>query len=408
MTVLTAPAPRPVLTAPSPLAVSPFRRPPLRLLLALVLMLVSCVAWRRGVYYSGGADVVVLAKAALAMVALALAMTAPRRGCPWSQLRAGPLPWLALYLTITMTGALLHGTGVATAVLAARVVLLAVTIVLLVRSYPWPTLLSTLTGAMLLVALVGAATGVGSLASGRLYGGIPPLNANEISLLIGVPVVCLVWRCANHVATPLEAGAVLPLLGIIWLTGTRTGLAALVLAFVLVVLMAPRIPPWLLSVIALAVPTLLYVVLMTPIVSSYATRGDVEGTLTLNSRTVAWRAATQYADTAVGQLMGVGLSVKQIPVSAMYRNEQILDSTWVSAIVQAGAIGTVALALMTLLTLARSLTIPSPQRGLVVAVLVLLVVRSMLESGLFDASAAFLTFLCFSLSVPPRAHPEPR
>ena len=56
-----------------PADVTPYRRPPLRLFVILSLLLVSTVAWRRGVYYSGGFDVVVAAKALLDVVALALA-----------------------------------------------------------------------------------------------------------------------------------------------------------------------------------------------------------------------------------------------------------------------------------------------------------------------------------------------
>lgn len=405
---MTAVLVAPRVAPPAPASVTPFRRPPLRLLIVLLLLLTSCVAWRRGVFYSGGLDVVVMAKAALCVVALLLAGTAPRTGVPWSALRAGPVPWLGLYLCVSFVGALMHGNALPTAVLAARVVLITVTIVLLVRAYPWSTLLSTLTSAMLLLAGVGTVTGIGSLATGRLYGGIPPLNANEISLLIGVPLVCIVWRCVNHAATSLEVAAVLPLLGVIWLTGTRTGLAALVLSFLLLAAMAPRVPAWLVCVCALGLPVLLYLVFLTPLVSSYVTRGDAESTMTLNSRTVAWGAAIRYADGGVTQLLGSGLSVKEIPVSAMYRNTQILDSTWVSAIVQAGWVGTATLAVMALLTLARSLALPNPQRSLIFAVLVLLIVRSILESGLFDASAAFIPFLCFSLAIqrpPPREGP---
>jgi hypothetical protein len=403
MTVVTE---APQVVPPLAVTVSPFHRPPLRLLVVLLLLLVSCVAWRRGVYYSGGVDGVVMAKAAICVVALMLAWTAPRAGVPWSELRAGPVPWLGLYLGISFVGGLMHGNELATVVLGARVVLLTVTIVLLVRAYPWATLLSTLTTAMLLLAGVGAVTGVGSLASGRLYGGIPPLNANEISLLIGVPLVCIVWRCVNHAASSLEAAAVLPLLGVIWLTGTRTGIAALVLSFLLLAAMAPRFPAWLMCVCALCLPALLFVLFFTPVVSSYATRGDAASTMTLNSRTVAWGAAIGYADSGVTQLFGAGLSVKEVPVSAMYRSTQILDSTWVSAIVQAGWVGAAVLVAMTLLTLTRSLGLPNPQRSLVFAVLVLLVVRSVLESGLFDASAAFIPFLCFSLAIQRPLPPE--
>lgn len=393
--------------ATTPVAdISPYQRPPVRLFLVLMLLLVSSVAWRRGVYYSGGVDVVVVVKALLSLLALALTWTAPRTGPPWSRLRAGPVPWLGLYLAISCFGALMEGTALASAVLGGRVVLMTVTIVLLVRAYPWPTLVGTLAGAMLVLALVGSVTGVGTLASGRLYGGIPPLNANEISQLVSVPLVCLVWRCVNHAATTIEILSVPALLGIVWLTGTRTGLVVLLVAFLLLVATAPRIPAWLLSVCVLSVPAVLFVAALTPAVTEYATRGDEASTLTLNSRTVAWSAAAHYADTGLGQLFGSGLAVKEIPVSAMYRDEQILDSTWVSAVVQAGALGTLTLALMTLLTLVRALALRPPYRSLAFTVLLMLVLRSALESGLFDATAAFVPFLCFALC-PERPAPQP-
>ncbi|HEY0950171.1 O-antigen ligase family protein [Nocardioides sp.] len=386
---------------PRPVTVSPLSRPPARLLVVWLVVLVSCVAWRRGVYYSGGLDVVVAAKAALGVLALALAITAPRSGPAWSRLRAGPVPWIAVYLGVSVAGGLLHGTGFATAVLAARVMLITVTVVALVRAYPWPELLGSLTTAMLLLAGVGTVTGLGSLASsGRLYGGVPPLNANELSLLVGVPLVCLAWRCLNREARWWDVAAVPVLLAVVWLTGTRTGLVALLLAFALLVVMTARIPAALVVVGVLCLPVLLFVAFLTPLVSGYATRGDAAATLTLNSRTVAWEAAFHYADSGSAQLLGSGLAVKEIPVSALYRSEQILDSTWVSAVVQVGAVGTAVLALMVVLTLGRALTAAPPLRSLTVAVLALLVVRSALESGLFDASPAYVPFLCFALAVP--------
>lgn len=382
--------------------VSPLARPPARLLVVWLVVLVSCVAWRRGVYYSGGLDAVVLAKAALGVLGLVLAATAPRTGPTWARLHAGPVPWVAAYLGVSVAGALLHGTGFATAVLAARVVLITVTVVLLVRAYPWTELIGSLMTAMLVVAGVGSVTGLDSLAeSGRLYGGIPPLNANEISLLVGVPLVCLAWRCVNRGGTWWDAAAIPPLLAVVWLTGTRTGLVALLLAFALLVVMTARIPPAAVVVGALSVPALLFVAFLTPLLSSYLTRGDAAATLTLNSRTVAWEAAVHYADDGSSKLLGSGLAVKEVPVSALYRSEQILDSTWVSAVVQAGVVGTAVLALMVVVTLARALRLDPPLRSLAVAVLALLVVRSVLESGLFDASPAYVAFLCFALGVSP-------
>jgi len=376
----------------SPLAPSPFR-----LILIFLLLLVSAVAWRKGAYYSGGLDAVVLGKAAMSLVALLLAVTSPRRGASWSSLRAGLVPWLGLYLTIGSVGALLHGAGFPSIVLAFRIGLLATALVLLFRCYPRHQVLSALTTAMVLLAAFGAATGIGSVATtGRLYGGIPPLNANEIALLVSVPLVCLVWRCVHRVATTREALVIAPLLGVVFLTGTRTGLAALLLALAVVVMMAPRIPVPVFSLGVLTIPTLIYVAFFTPVLDAYATRGDTASVLTLNSRTVAWRAALDHPEGLTERMFGLGLSVKKIPVSAMYRNEQILDSTWISAIVQTGVLGIVVLGLLVMVTLLRALMLAPPYRSLTVAVLLMLLVVSVLESGLFDTSAAFIAFFSFA------------
>ena len=408
MSVLAAP--RPVVVEASPAArITPLGRPETRPVLICLLLLVSSVAWRKGTYYDGGLDVVVLGKAALGMLAFALAATAPRRGTPWSGLRVGPVPWLATYLGVTVVGAFLAGGGIPTVMLGARVALITATVVLLVRAIPVDVLLSALMSGMLLLAGVASLTGMGSLASeGRLYGGIPPLNANEISLLVGVPVVCLVWRCLERVASAVEVLAIVPLLGVIWLTGTRTGLVALVGAVLVVFVLVHRIPVPAMAIALLLVPAGLAGATLTPVASDYATRGDTASVLTLNSRTVAWDAALHHAETVPAQLFGEGLEVKKIPVSAMYRTEQILDSTWVSAIVQAGWVGTGLLAVMVLLVLVRAF---QPRvRALTGAVLVLLVARSFLESGMFDASASFVTLLCFALvagAQPGPDRPEP-
>jgi hypothetical protein len=77
-----------------------------------------------------------------------------------------------------------------------------------------------------------------------------------------------------------------------------------------------------------------------------------------------------------------------------------------SAIVQTGALGTATLALMTVVTLTRDLTLRPPHRALVFAVLLMMTLRSVLESGLFDATAAFIPFLCFALSAQRPQLPE--
>ena len=385
--------------------ISPLRRTPVRLFLACLVILVAAVPWRRGAFYTGGTDAVVVLKAALTLAAFGLVVLAPSRGVPWSRLRAGPVTWLVLYLGIATAGAFLADEALASLVLAARLTLLTATIVLLFRRYPSDLVLSALTGAMLALALVSGATGVGSLASeGRLYGGIPPTNANEIALLVSVPLLCLAWRTVQRTARAVETFAILPLVGVLWLTGTRTGLAAVGLGLVLLVAMAPRIPVPVAVTGVLAVPVLLYLAFWTPLLSSYLTRGDSAGILTLNSRTVAWSAALDYPDTMVEWLLGHGLSVKVIPVSALYRNEQMLDSTWISALVQAGVLGSAVLALLVLTTLVRVLTVAQPLRPLLLATLVVLTVTSWLESGMFDTSVTFIVFLAFAMTAQETGH----
>lgn len=378
-------------------ALAPLDRSPLRLLLIFLLLLLSAVAWRKGTYYSGGLDGVVVIKAALNVVAVALALTAPQRGTPWNRYAAGPLPWFGLYLLLSGVGAVLAGNGLATGVLIARIVLITITIVLVFSRYRSVQVLSALMTAMLLLAGFTSVTGIGSLASeGRLYGGIPPVNANEIALLVSLPFLTLVWRCIVRVAGWRDIVTMPILLAVVWATGTRTGLAALLLATVLVVLLSTRLPSYLFSLGLLAVPTALGIALYTPVLTQYATRGDASSMLTLNSRTVAWRAALSFPDTAVQDMLGVGLSVKKIPVSAMYRNEQILDSTWVSALVQAGKVGTIVLALLVLVTLVRTACSKLPWRSLCLSGLALLTLISVLESGLFDASSSLIAFLCLA------------
>jgi hypothetical protein len=386
--------------------VSPLSRPPVRALATCLLLLVSAVAWRKGSYFSGGLDAVVLAKAGLSVTALTLAATAPARGLPWGRFPVGPLPLLAVYLGITTVGGALYESALPTVVLAARIVIIATTAAFLVHAFPIDELLSALTAGMLLLAGFASVTGLGSLATGRLYGGLPPLNANEISLLVSVPLLCLVWRCVHHWASWRDVAAIPPCLGVIWLTGARTGLIALLLSVVVLVLMAPRVPVAVVCSGLLAIPAALYLLFLTPVVSTFATRGDSAGVLTLNSRTVAWHAAFHFADTWPEKLLGVGLAVKQIPVSAMYRTDQILDSTWVSAYVQAGVVGTAVLALVVLTTVVRVATSRPPMRALSAALLLLLVSRSFLESGVLDATPSGITFLVVALALRPASLEE--
>ena len=379
---------------------------PLRLYLVFLLLLVSSVAWRKGAFFSGGVDSVVIAKAALTSLAFVVAALGRRPPGAWHSLRGAPVLWLVGYLVVATVGGLLSGDTVASFVLAARVGLLAATLVLVVLAHRWDQVVSAMAGSMLALAVFGAATGVGSISeTGRLYGGIPPLNANEICFLVSVPVVVTFWRCVAEHAFWFEYVALPLLLGLVWLSGARTGLAALVIALLAVVALTPRVPALIAGLCATAIPVVLYTTFFTTALAAYAGRGGAASVVTLNSRTVAWRSALDYHDSSAGQLFGGGLALKKVPVSAAYRTEQMIDSTWVSAILQSGYLGLALLLVLLLATFVNALRTTTGAVALYVALLAMMTVSSTLESGLFDTTPAFILFFTLALLV--HRLPEP-
>lgn len=380
-----------------PRPVSPCRKAPARLQVVCLLLLASAVAWRRGTYYTGGADIVVVAKAALTALALAVALTARHRPHSWAHLRAAPVLWLTGYLLVATLGGLMYGSVVASLILVVRLALMAGVMVLLVRSYAWQDVMSAVLSSMLGLGLFAGLTGIGSLADGRLEGGLPPLSPNEVSLLLSVPLIAMLWRFANSTAGPLELALAPVLAALVWATGSRTGFGALVFVAALAVVLVGRIPVPMFIAAMLLLPAAVYVAGWTPLLSSFVDRGGSYDLLTLNSRTYAWSAALHYPDTLGERLVGGGLDLKVIPVSAMYRTQQILDSTWMSAWLQVGVVGIAVLAGFVISTLVRALTLPRFDRPLMVAVIAYVNIVSVLESGMFDTSAAFIVFFTSAL-----------
>jgi hypothetical protein len=214
---------------------------------------------------------------------------------------------------------------------------------------------------------------------------------------VSVPVVLLFWKSVLGTASRLEFYGLIPVLGVVWLTGSRTGLVGLLTVLTMLLIFAPRVPPRVVAGVAAAVTVVVFVAALTPLVAAFAGRGDIKGVTTLNSRTVAWRAALDYADTPSVQLFGSGLALKQIPVTALYRNEQILDSSWVSALIQAGYVGSTILLFFVLATLLRAFRLPHPERLLIGGLALQVTVLGVLESGMFDTAPAFIIFFTMAL-----------
>jgi hypothetical protein len=135
---------------------------------------------------------------------------------------------------------------------------------------------------------------------------------------------------------------------------------------------------------------------MTGAVAGFLAR-DGDGVSTLESRFIAWEAAVSWAQSAWQQFFGGGLAVKIIHVEGQWWDTQPLDSSWASLLVQNGYVGLIAAAGWAAWVLLRSQGAPRPHRVLFLGLWVFLVGRSLVESGLFDATPAFLLFLAVSL-----------
>ena len=84
-------------------------RPPARLLVCMLLLVLTTVGWRRGEYFTGSLDPVVLAKALLSLTALALAFLAAQHSARY-RLGTGTLWLLAVLLAGSVFGGLTHET----------------------------------------------------------------------------------------------------------------------------------------------------------------------------------------------------------------------------------------------------------------------------------------------------------
>lgn len=361
------------------------------------LLIASTVTWRQGTYYSGGLDPVVAAKAALNVLGLVLAVMVARRAQVRYRVSSVPLWLLVLSLAVSLLGAAYTQTTLfSSLVLMVRLLVVAATLYELTRAFPTAQILRTLALGMGAFAVLAAVTGAGSLASGRLSGGIPPLSPNEMTGLCGVAVIGLVWRNIERVGRRWDLVAILGLVAIIWLTGSRTGLVALVVALVVLLLQARRLQVGVVLAVLGLVPVLYYVVAGTSLVSHYLNRGGTQNVTSLNQRTVAWSAALHLHNGFWETWFGNGLSMVQIPVTAQFRSEQILDSSWLSALVQSGILGVALLGLWLLVSVSTALRSPRHDRILALALLSFVVFRSVLESGLMAATPIFLIFFLVS------------
>lgn len=377
------------------------------LVITWTLVVVSVLSWRTEAYYSGGLDAVVVAKALLSVVALARANSAWARATHRSSIGVRSLLVIGAYLTVTVLGGWASSALVSSGVLAVRVAILAATVALLVSAYRHLEVLRTLCVALVLVGLFTAATGASSLAYGRLSGEVLPISPNQLAMMFGFPLIVLTWGMVHGQRFRFDLLVSPLLLGLIWLTGSRTGLAAVVLGLGLVLLSARRVPTAALVGVVAAAPLAVYFLSATGFVAGYFGRGGTSNLSTLSSRTIAWRAAFDAPFEFWSTIFGRGLSAKTVGVSGTYWDTQVLDSSWVSAYVQGGIIGISLLAVWALLTLAATAGLPPQTRSLWLPLAAFALLWSTTASGLVDAYVLFVIMFLAAVCSEPASRAAP-
>lgn len=362
------------------------------------LLVTSAVSWRSDSYFSGTFDPVVLVKAVLSIAALALALVAFRRAKTLEPVGTRTICFLTTYLVVTCLGGWSSGTTLPSVVVAVRVAILAGAAILLLQAYDADVVLRAFVRVMGLVGLVAAVTGIASLSSGRLSGGLPPLLPNSVANLCAVPALVIIWRTIEGRSRGRwDLVSLVTLMAIVLLTGSRTSLAALVFAALVMIVQVRKISaPVFIGLVAL-IPSVAYLASATSFVSDLLNRGGSSNVSTLSSRTIAWNAALNMSGSWWQQWFGGGLAMKHIPVSGQYWQTQILDSSWISVLVQGGMVGVVVAGTWAIVVTGGTMRWVQPSRSLWLGLLAFIIPRSIFESGLFDATPDFMLFLVIAL-----------
>ncbi|HTN58385.1 MAG TPA: hypothetical protein VL043_08975, partial [Protaetiibacter sp.] len=288
--------------------------------IALVTV-VSVVSWRTGAIFDGGIDGVVVAKAALSALALGGAVATRLLSRARYALGVRSAFLLLLALGVSLVGALASGNLVPSGIVAVRIAMLAAIVLVLLSCTPWRIVLTAMLTAMGVVAVVAAATGVASYrATGRLAGGIPEVQENELAGLAVLPLLGLfVLLVRKGVRWWIIAPAAV--LGtILWATQSRTALVALALAVVLAFIVAPRVHWSAIVLVLAAVPVGYAVLAFTSLVEDLLVRDQTAAEIaSLSASTDAWKVVLDWAAASWERWIGLGLSVKQIDVDLPFR-----------------------------------------------------------------------------------------
>lgn len=392
----------------APVATTPGNAHRIAVCTVALVAVVSVVSWRTGAIFDGSVDTVVIAKAVLAVVALGGAVAV--RVMTTSRFPLGMRSTLLLLLAagVSMLGGIASGHAVPTLVVGVRLAFLVAIVLTLLSCTPWRLVLGGILGAMGAVAVVAAVTGLPSYAAtGRLAGGIPEVQENELAGLAALPLLALVALLFRDGIRLVLVVPAIVLVSIVWATQSRTALLALGLAAVVALFAAPRLH-WTAAVAVFASVPIAYAALaFTSLIEDLVVRNQTAAEIaSLSARTDAWRVVLDWDPLSWERWIGLGLSVKQIEVDLPFRDTQVFDSSWVSVLAQAGIIGLLLFAGWIAVTTFDVLRFRDG-RFLMVPLLVFLVVRGLTENGLFDASSTFVALFAIAVAAEPASRRAP-
>lgn len=365
----------------------------------LMLMVAATSTWRPQVFYEGGLDPIVAAKALIVAATVGMAFFARSQRSDGRPL-GNALVWMMVtYLVVATFGGWVAGDLKVDLVLGARVLMLGATVVLMVKTWPAARLIRDLVAVLALVAVVAVVTGLPAMVTSgeRLRGGFPPLHPNELAFVCAVPAIGITHLLVHHETRIRHVALLGLLLAGLWLSGSRTSLMGVLIAMAIIVVQARVLKRWLAICLVAMIPILTWVALGTSVLAEFVNRGGQGRITTLNSRSIAWAAAWDYPATEFNRWFGSGLSIKLIPVAGQYWDDQALDSSWVSTFIQVGWIGIGLLVVWWLIATIGTFSLPLELRPVVQGMLAYILIRSLLENGLIDSSPMFVAFLMLTL-----------
>ena len=380
---------------------------------ATFMLLFSVVPWRRATFFSGQLDWVVVGKLGLMMGALLVVLWARRNvtrsGRSINIVPARPLLLVALFCGSSDAGAFLFGSLLPSVELSVRVLVVGFVVLSLIElvgpMVAIGMLVRVLTALMIWVAVTG--TFSDELFPNRLVGNVPPLFPNEIAFLAAVPLIYFAWRTVNVDTSFVRLLAMMPLGVIIFLTESRTTEALTAILVLALIVSGSRHERFRLSMITGAVICLLFAVAFTDAIHNFGSRGgSSENIESFGDRIVAWNTVLNMTRPLVQTLFGAGIANVFVPIEGHWWHQQVLDSSWFSAFVQAGLIGVVIAVAIVIYAATQALRNVRPAKDLWLALVLLVVVRSIFESRLLDTSTSFIVFMLVSMGAATQARHE--